>query len=137
MPSMKNPFSGRVGSGDSGDGPPTDIGFTYRRRVGRYLAQRRLEVDLTQEGLGRLVGMRPSAVSAIELGRNPIPPERYRDFADALGLKHKEFGEFLLEWTDPWLFALIYGDRRAAKHHLDEIPARLKPVADPDPPSPN
>lgn len=120
MPSIKNPLSGRIRE----DGQ--DIGFEYRRKVGRYLAQHRLDVDLTQEGLGHLVGMRPSAISAIELGRNPIPPERYRDFADALGLEPKAFGLFLLEWTDPWLYALIHGDAKAAKHHLDKVPDRLK-----------
>ena len=41
-------------------------------------------------------GLSNNAISAIELGRNPIPPERYRSFADALQQDPKEFGEFLL-----------------------------------------
>jgi hypothetical protein len=33
--------------------------------------------------------MRDTAVSAIELGRNSLPPERYAEMADALGADRK------------------------------------------------
>jgi transcriptional regulator with XRE-family HTH domain len=116
---MKNPFAGRARKGG------TDIGFEYRRKVGRFIALRRGDLELTQEDLGKMVGIRPSAISAIELGRNPIPPERYLAFAVALDLSPDKLGKFLLEYTDPWLFNLIYGE---GAHDISGIPERLKPA---------
>jgi transcriptional regulator with XRE-family HTH domain len=115
---IKHPFAGRITE-------ETDIGYDYRRKVGRYIRNLRERAELTQQRLGDLVGVGNNAISAIELGRNPIPPERYRDFAVALGADQKEFAEFLLEHTDPWLFEMLYGKRRSAKHNLGDIPTRL------------
>ena len=118
MKMIKHPFSGRVT-------PEGDIGYDYRRKVGNYVRDLRERAGLTQRELGRAIDVTNNAISAIELGRNPIPPERYRMLADALGVDHREFAEFLLEYTDPWLFELMYGKRRAAKHELSAIPTRL------------
>lgn len=118
---IKQPFAGRVTS----DG---DIGYDYRRRVGNHVRDLREKAGLTQRELGNLVGVTNNAISAIELGRNPIPPERYEDFAKALRAEPKSFGEFLLEYTDPWLFSLIYGKRRAARHDLGAIPSRVMDI---------
>lgn len=123
MKMIKHPFSGRF------DEEGLDVGYAYRRKVGQRVKQLREDMGLTQKELGKLTSMSGNAISAIELGRNPIPPERYRAFADALGqdtpAKHKAFGRFLLEYTDPWLFGLIYGDERVANHNLDTIPSRI------------
>ena len=118
MKSLKHAFAGRV----TAEG---DVGYDYRRKVGNYVKQHRERIGITQRELGDLVGVTNNAISAIELGRNPIPPERYRDFAGALQVDPEVFGLFLLEYTDPWLFELIYGKRRAAKHDLGSIPARV------------
>ena len=118
MKSIKHAFTGRI----TDDG---DIGYDYRRKVGARVRELREGAELTQRQLGDLVGVTNNAISAIELGRNPIPPERYRDFANALQVDPKEFGGFLLEYTDPWLFELIHGRRRAAKHDLGTIPERV------------
>lgn len=118
MKMIKHPFSGRVTT-------EGDVGYDYRRVVGNRVRELRERAGLTQRELGNSVGVINTAISAIELGRNPIPPERYRTFAEALKVDPKEFGEFLLEYTDPWLFELLYGKRRAAKHNLQTIPSRL------------
>ena len=118
MKAFTQPFQGRV-TADS------DTAFEYRRKVGLFIKDHREALGLTQRELGEQVGVINTAISAIELGRNPIPPERFEAFATALKVDPKAFGEFLLEWTNPWLFTLIYGKRRAAKHHLNEIPSRL------------
>src|SRR5690242_2074075 len=108
MKMIKHPFSGRT----TADG---DIGYDYRRKVGNRVRELRERAGLTQRELGKAVDVVNPAISAIELGRNPRPPERYRAFADALGVNHREFAEFLLEYTDPWLFEMMFGKRRAAK----------------------
>jgi len=118
MKAIKHAFSGRLTT-------DADIGYDYRRKVGNKVRELREKAGLTQRELGKAVDIVNTAISAIEIGRNPIPPERYEAFADALGVDRKEFGEFLLEYTDPWLFALIHGKRRAAKHNLDAIPSRI------------
>jgi transcriptional regulator with XRE-family HTH domain len=118
MKMIKHPFSGRVT-------PEGDIGYDYRRKVGNHVRDLRERAGLTQRELGNLVGVTNNAVSAIELGRNPIPPERYMDFAKALQVDPRAFGEFLLEYTDPWLFELIHGRRKASKHELSAIPSRV------------
>jgi transcriptional regulator with XRE-family HTH domain len=119
MAGIKRPLSGRNRRGGQ------DVGFEYRRAVGDRVAELREKAGLTQRELGKAVGIEGSAVSAIELGRNPIPPERYRDFAEALQVSPRTFGMFLFEHTDPWLFGMIYGEERVAAHNLDKLPARL------------
>lgn len=118
MKSIKHAFTGRITA-------DTDIGYDYRRKVGNRVRELRERAGLTQRELGDRVGVTNNAISAIELGRNPVPPERYRDFTQALQVDPREFGEFLLEYTDPWLFELIYGKRRAVKHDLGSIPERV------------
>lgn len=118
MKSMKHPFSGRIT-------PEGDIGYDYRRKVGNHIRNLREAVGFTQRELGRATDITNNAVSAIELGRNPIPPERYRSFADALRVDPVEFGEFLLEYTDPWLYALLRGENASSKHNLNDIQSRI------------
>ncbi len=118
MKMIKHPFSGRIT-------PEHDIGYDYRRKVGNHVRDLREAAGLTQRELGQATDITNNAVSAIELGRNPIPPERYRAFADALGVDPKEFGEFLLEYTDPWLWELLHGGNEGVKHNLKDIPDRM------------
>jgi transcriptional regulator with XRE-family HTH domain len=119
MKMIKHPFSGRDEA----------IGFDYRRAVGNKVRDLRLAAGLTQKALGKLVGVGSNAISGIEVGRNPVPPERYRAFAVALGVDAKPFGEFLLEYSDPWLFGMIYGQEAVAHHRLDQIPDRMRKPA--------
>ncbi len=90
-----------------------DIAYDYRRRIGRWVRENRLRLDLTQAALGDVLGMGHTAVSALELGRSVISPERYAALADLFGLPRSEVGKFLLRYTNPWIYALIYGERSA------------------------
>ena len=117
MKMIKHPFSMRVGE--------TDIGYDYRRKVGKHVRELREKAGLTQRELARAVGVTSNMISAIELGRNPIPPERYRSFTEALSENPKKFGIFLLEYTDPWLFGLIHGEAAVAGHNLGGIVSRV------------
>jgi len=123
MQAMKHPFSGRTGI-------DRDVGFEYRRKLGNYVRDHREKAGLTQREVGRAVGLSANAVSAIELGRNPIPPERYRSFADVFSIPHKVFAKYLMEYTDPWLFGLMYGEEKVAKHNLGQLPTRFRDTTD-------
>ncbi len=118
MKMIKHPFAQRVT-------PEHDIGYDYRRKVGNRIREWREATGMTQRELGQAVDVTNNAISAIELGRNPIPPERYRAFAEALQVDPVVFGEFLQEYTDPWLWELLHGAKAARKHNLPTIQSRL------------
>lgn len=60
---------------------------TNPARVGQQLAQRREDLNLTQEGLGQRIGITSFAVSAAERGRNEIRRSKRSDWERALGLR--------------------------------------------------
>jgi transcriptional regulator with XRE-family HTH domain len=119
MPSFERPMAGRITDN-------ADIGQEYRRRIGRYISNLRHKQEMTGRELGDLVGIGVTAVSAIETGRNPLPPERYEDFAKALNVSREEFARFMLEHTNPWLYAMLFTNRKAqVLNKITEIPDRL------------
>jgi transcriptional regulator with XRE-family HTH domain len=64
---------------------------------------------LTQADLAKALGIEYySAISAIEVGRNSVPPERYADFARCLRVEPKEFIKKILELTNPWAYAMLF-----------------------------
>src|ERR1051325_9730277 len=91
-----------------------DVGQEYRRRIGRHIAGLRHKAGLTGRELGQQVGIGPTGISAIETGRNPLPPERYEDFAKALNVPREEFARFMLEHTNPWLYGMLFDKRKVA-----------------------
>lgn len=99
------------------------MAYEYRRKVGSYLRDQRLRIGMTQAELGKVLGMGHTAISAIELGRGSVPPERYAGISSVLGLQEEEFGKFLLRYTNPWLHALIYGTTdKILGHDLKKFP---------------
>ena len=105
---------------------PRDLGYEYRRRLGAWVRQARLAVGLTQQQLADRLGVGFTAISAVENGRNNIPPERYELLAEALGVDKQDFGRLVLRWTNPWLYALLFGDgEHSLKEDLGAIPERL------------
>lgn len=117
MPSIERPMAGRITD-------DADVGREYRRRIGRYITKRRRDHGLTQRKLGLVVGIGNTAISHIETGRNPLPPERYEDFADALNIPRLEFGKFILEHTNPWLYVLLFIPHEVTKQMIRKIPDR-------------
>jgi transcriptional regulator with XRE-family HTH domain len=75
------------------------------------LKQKREERNLSQRQLAEILGLDYyTFVSQLETGRGRIPPERYRDWAEALGLAPKEFVLELIRYYDPITFAILFGD---------------------------
>jgi transcriptional regulator with XRE-family HTH domain len=92
-------------------GQGRDIAYDYRRTIGYRVRELRLKADMTQRQLGDLLGISETGVSALELGRSTVSPERYEKLADIFGENHGEWGKWLLRYTDPYLYALIFGNR--------------------------
>jgi transcriptional regulator with XRE-family HTH domain len=102
-----------------------DWSAEMRLRSGQYLRDRRLAAGLTQAQLAKLCGFAYfTMISQIELGRGFVPPERYIDFAMALGIEPKEFVEQQLKFSNPWAWAVLYGTPQDLQK-LADVPARF------------
>ena len=117
MASFERPMAGRITDDQ-------DVGQEYRRRIGRYISSMRHKAGLTGRELGLKVGIGPTGISAIETGRNPVPPERYEDFAKALNVPRDEFAKVLLEHTNPWLYSMMFHGERRVSQRVKTIPER-------------
>lgn len=121
MPAMTKPLAGR---GETS----TDL----KQELGAYIRELRTKRGMTQADLAKAVGMAYyTAISAIEVGRNSLPPERYADFADALGVPPKAFMQRVLALTNPWAAAMLWAkDPRAEIERLNStLAARFAPVS--------
>ena len=121
MPAMTKPMLGRNARAN-----------LLKMELGDYIRQARLANNMTQSDLAQAVGMEYyTAISAIEVGRNTVPPERYYDFAEALGLDPVEFVQKILELTNPWAHAMLYSARpKQALAKLNEALSERFPRAD-------
>jgi transcriptional regulator with XRE-family HTH domain len=117
MSSVTNPLSNR----QTDDG---DLGFDNRRKIGRYLREARAKRGLTQREIAYALGVGETAISSFETGRNALPPERYRDAADALGINRKRFMKDLLRYYNPWCFAMLFPEEMP-ESDVDALPERL------------
>lgn len=85
--------------------------LALRKKAGRWLKQKREERGLSQTQLSNLLGLAYyTFISQLETGRGRIPPERYADWANALGLEPREFVFTLMRYYDPITFALLFPD---------------------------
>lgn len=73
-----------------------------RHEAGRWLKQLREARGLSQRELARLVGLSfYTFVSQLEAGRGRLPPDRYKVWAEALGVEPQTFVRELLRYYDP------------------------------------
>lgn len=135
MPVIVKPLLGRSGPRSGKGSTPSDlaadIGHDYRRAVGAYLQDARLRAPnshgtrgLTQSEVGKELGIWHSAVSGWEVGRQSLPPERYEDLCKLYGLNRKKFAMFLLRYSNPWLYAMLFDDKEV-REELSHIPERI------------
>jgi transcriptional regulator with XRE-family HTH domain len=83
-----------------------------RREAGAWLMKRRVAAGLTQKDLAKLVGLDYyTFISAMENGRQRVPPERYETFARALQMEPHEFAKVMLRYDNPEAFRLLFGKR--------------------------
>ncbi len=85
-----------------------DVG-TLRRDAGHWLKQLREAKGLSQRDLAEKVGVEYyTFISQVESGRGRIPPDRYRDWAAALGVPAREFVTRLMRYYDPVTFRILF-----------------------------
>jgi transcriptional regulator with XRE-family HTH domain len=99
MPAMTKPMLGR----------PCEESHMMKLKLGQYIKNLRQTQGMAQADLARVLGMKhASAVSAIEVGRNTVPPERYLEFSEALDVPPKDFIKEVLLRTNPWAHVMLF-----------------------------
>jgi transcriptional regulator with XRE-family HTH domain len=82
-----------------------------RRQAGTWLKQLREARGLSQRNLADRVGAQYyTFISQLEAGRGRIPPDRYLDWANALGIEPKVFVQTLLRYYDPVTYSIVFAD---------------------------
>jgi transcriptional regulator with XRE-family HTH domain len=104
MPSINSPIYDRGHSGAE-----------YRQAMGRYIRGFRIAGRMTQTEVANAVGVGKATISATELGRLALPPGRYLQFAEALGVDAVEFVKEALQNSNPWAFAVLFKDNPKAE----------------------
>ncbi len=112
-----------------------EMAYRYRRAIGGMLRSIREEHEMTQQQLADLLGMTDGGVSAAELGRQPLNPERVVQIADIFDLNREEWGKFVLQFQNPWIYGLIYGARKLEVKDALRVFKRTKPAPDATPPA--
>jgi len=80
-----------------------------RREGGRWLKDLREQAGLSQRQLAGRVGTEHyTFISQLETGRGRIPPDRYVDWAAALGVAAKPFVQQLLRYYDPITYEILF-----------------------------
>jgi transcriptional regulator with XRE-family HTH domain len=82
-----------------------------RREGGRWLKEQRERAGLSQRQLADRVGADYyTFVSQLETGRGRIPPDRYKQWADALDIPAREFVKSVMRYYDPTTYELLFGE---------------------------
>ncbi|GJE31320.1 helix-turn-helix domain-containing protein [Methylobacterium oxalidis] len=85
-----------------------------RREGGRFLKELRETRGLSQRQLAQLVGAEYyTFISQLETGRGRIPPDRYRAWAEALGVDVRHFVQTLMRFYDPMTYDILFGAEAA------------------------
>jgi transcriptional regulator with XRE-family HTH domain len=86
---------------------PKIEGYEGRRVIGSQIKEWRERAGLTKAQLATLMDIVPTALSAIELGRTAIPPQRYAEVARILFVSPKTLGEMILRHYHPELWQML------------------------------
>ena len=82
-----------------------------RREGGRFLKELREKRGLSQRQLAAQVGADYyTFISQLETGRGRVPPDRYRAWAEALGVNAKDFVQSLMRFYDPQTYDILFGE---------------------------
>ena len=83
-----------------------------RRSAGLWLKELREKRGLSQRQFANLVGAEHyTFISQLETGRGRIPPDRYRQWATALGVEPAEFVRTLMKSYDPVTYGILFGSQ--------------------------
>ena len=85
-----------------------------RRMAGQWLRELREKRGLSQRQLATLVGAEYyTFISQLETGRGRIPPDRYRQWAEALSVDAAEFVRTLMQYYDPVTYDILFGHQKS------------------------
>jgi transcriptional regulator with XRE-family HTH domain len=81
-----------------------------RREGGRWLKELREHAGLSQRELATRVGAEYyTFISQLETGRGRVPPDRYTQWAEALGVDARDFVRDLMRYYDPLTHNILFG----------------------------
>jgi transcriptional regulator with XRE-family HTH domain len=81
-----------------------------RREAGVWLKELRERRGLSQRQLANQLGAEYyTFISQLETGRGRIPPDRYRQWAEARGIEPSEFVRTLMQYYDPVTYGILFG----------------------------
>ena len=82
-----------------------------RKISGAWLRAKRESANLSQRALADKLNISYyTFISQIESGRGKVPSDRYEKYAEALGVKPREFALVMLRNSEPEIYRLIFGD---------------------------
>lgn len=80
-----------------------------RRLAGHWLKELREKRGLSQRQFATIVGAEHyTFISQLETGRGRIPPDRYRQWAAALGVEPAVFVRTLMKYYDPVTYGILF-----------------------------
>lgn len=124
--SIDKPMMNRTAAVSNNADLERDLGYEYRRIMGRKWRELREARGLTQQEVADHLGLGHTAISAMEHGRSVLAPERYADLADLFKVPDVDMGKFLLRYTNPWIYGMIFGRReQSLRHDLGLLPDRI------------
>ena len=84
-----------------------------RRSAGLWLRELREKRGFSQRQLAVAVGAEYyTFISQLETGRGRIPPDRYIDWAEALGVEPAEFVRTLMRYYDPVTYGILFPEQQ-------------------------
>jgi transcriptional regulator with XRE-family HTH domain len=80
-----------------------------RKLAGRWLKLKRESCGLSQRQLAERVDVDfYTFISQVEMGRGRVPPDKYRLWAEALGLNPRDFVIAIMPYYDPVTFEILF-----------------------------
>ncbi len=85
-----------------------------RKAAGKWLKSLREKQGISQRQLAERVNIDYyTFISQLESGRGRIPPNRYLDWAAALGMEPRAFVRELMRYYDPVTYDILFGNETA------------------------
>ena len=83
-----------------------------RRNAGKWLKALREKRNISQRELASEVGVEYyTFIAQLEGGRGRIPPDRYRKWAEALGMEPTTFVRQIMKYYDPVTYNILFADQ--------------------------
>ena len=109
----------------------TELSSESRQAAGQWLKGLREQRGLSQSRLAGLIGSAHyTFISQLETGRSVIPSYYIAPLADALGCERSQFAKQLLQYSDPFMHAALFGDDAAFASALAKLTAVTDKEAD-------